>query len=202
MPQALLLVLCICYACLCGRVSAEPEPPIPRPDHTEHAKLARWLAHYNTWGTLATKASSDAAASAGVVSYADGGPLDSPAAGRMFFYLTPMDETGGHIQVGGSWALLCSCVAVLAVGTQANVVGPVQAGGAEQCLLQTVILSPVTPAGQPRVRPEHLRSTAAPQRLWSTRPHGKCHPHTLTHTTPGWRQRHQLPPPAPACWSS
>lgn len=27
-------------------------PSIPRPDHTEHARLARWIAHYNTWGTL------------------------------------------------------------------------------------------------------------------------------------------------------
>lgn len=31
------------------------EPPIPRPDHTEHARLARWLTHYNTWGTLSTQ---------------------------------------------------------------------------------------------------------------------------------------------------
>jgi hypothetical protein len=35
---------------------------------------------------------------AGVVSFADG-PLDSAAAGRLFFYLTPMDETGHHVQV-------------------------------------------------------------------------------------------------------
>lgn len=130
-PSTLLLLLCTC-ACLCGaHVSADnPDPPIPRPDHTEHAKLARWLAHYNTWGTLATQASSESAASAGVVSYADGGPLDSPAAGRMFFYLTPMDETGGQIQVGRCFAVVwlhCWCCtgvrtacAARAVGTQAR----------------------------------------------------------------------------------
>lgn len=159
MQQSLLLLLLCTCACLCGRVSAEP-PPIPRPDHTEHAKLARWLAHCNTWGTLATQANPDAAASAGVVSYADGGPLDSPAAGRMFFYLTPMDETGGHIQVGGSWTLLlllllCSRLAALCCctgvrtrcGFASPYVGPSQAG-AEECLLQTVIVSP-SPAGQP-----------------------------------------------------
>lgn len=28
---------------------------IPRPDHTEHARLARWLVHLNTWGTLSTQ---------------------------------------------------------------------------------------------------------------------------------------------------
>jgi hypothetical protein len=101
-----LLLLCTCaWLCTSRVAAADPAPPIPRPDHTEHARLARWIAHYNTWGTLATQASSDAPATAGVVSYADGGPVDSPAAGRMFFYLTPMDETGGHIQVRGSCTL-------------------------------------------------------------------------------------------------
>lgn len=35
---------------------------------------------------------------AGVVSFSDG-PLDSAYAGRLFFYLTGMDETGQSIQV-------------------------------------------------------------------------------------------------------
>jgi hypothetical protein len=29
---------------------------IPRPPHTEHAKLARWLAHTASWGTLSSSA--------------------------------------------------------------------------------------------------------------------------------------------------
>jgi hypothetical protein len=37
-------------------------PAIPRPDHTEHARLARWIAHYNTWGTLSTQGQQSAVA--------------------------------------------------------------------------------------------------------------------------------------------
>lgn len=143
--------------CLLQLAAAEmADPPIPRPGHTDHTRLARWLAHYNTWATLSTHGELEDAASlagcasaywwsqtlhccqcavvgsdslgvhdervmgsvweatepphllccagangspsAGVVSFADG-PLTGPAAGRLFFYLTPMDETGHGVQV-------------------------------------------------------------------------------------------------------
>jgi hypothetical protein len=49
-------VLFCSMLCLLQLAAASiPDPPIPRPDHTDHARLARWLAHYNTWGTLSTQ---------------------------------------------------------------------------------------------------------------------------------------------------
>lgn len=139
--------------------AAEAAENTPRPSHTEHARLARWLAHMNGWGTLSTQSGCltdgrlDCASawclflsccapvlstpafhagvcgtftyavihlynlclrafmlththhttgshgpSTGVVSYADA-PPGTAAAGRLFFYLTSMDETGHHVQV-------------------------------------------------------------------------------------------------------
>ncbi|KAF6255709.1 pyridoxamine 5'-phosphate oxidase-domain-containing protein [Scenedesmus sp. NREL 46B-D3] len=56
-----------------------------RPAHTEHAKLARWLAHTAQWGTISAW---DAKNQRPV---GDGPPNN--ATGRPFFYMTPMDET-------------------------------------------------------------------------------------------------------------
>jgi len=40
--------------CLLGPAYSHTQP-IPRPDHTDHARLARWLVCYNGWGTLSTQ---------------------------------------------------------------------------------------------------------------------------------------------------
>lgn len=48
----MMLLLLVQSLMLCQPVLSGPA--IPRPDHTEHARLARWLTHSNDWGTLAT----------------------------------------------------------------------------------------------------------------------------------------------------
>jgi len=63
---------------------------LPRPDPSQAARMARWLAHTLDWGTLAVTRFKDHTPIAGAVSFSDGRP-DSPS-GRLFFYLTPMDE--------------------------------------------------------------------------------------------------------------
>ena len=57
----------------------------PRPSHTEHALMCRWLAHTASWGVLSTR---DAASGVfgGVVSVSDG--FVGNATGRLLFYLT------------------------------------------------------------------------------------------------------------------
>lgn len=49
-PLGLLFLLLLLLAALSARCQE-----IPRPDHSEHARLARWLVHYNSWGTLSTQ---------------------------------------------------------------------------------------------------------------------------------------------------
>ncbi|KAG2428070.1 hypothetical protein HYH02_014462 [Chlamydomonas schloesseri] len=61
----------------------------PRPPHKEVAKMARWVAHVTDWGTLAT-VDRESSPVGGVVSHSDG-DVDLPT-GRIYFYLTPMDE--------------------------------------------------------------------------------------------------------------
>eukprot|EP00879_Flechtneria_rotunda_P021972 GHRR01023172.1.p1 GENE.GHRR01023172.1~~GHRR01023172.1.p1 ORF type:complete len:224 (+),score=68.71 GHRR01023172.1:185-856(+) len=83
------------------------------PQHTEHAKLARWLVHLNSWGSLSTT-SPQATAGGGTVSYADG--AEDNASGRLFFYLTPMDETAQHIQEHPTCAFIISEAQMLPSG--------------------------------------------------------------------------------------
>ncbi|KAG2432875.1 hypothetical protein HXX76_008607 [Chlamydomonas incerta] len=52
--------------------------------------MARWLAHETTWGVLSTVDAQSGEAVGGVVSHSDGSR--DHATGRIFFYLTPMDE--------------------------------------------------------------------------------------------------------------
>jgi hypothetical protein len=94
---------------------AQPQPG-PGPPHTEHARLARWLAQFNDWGTLSFR-SGNTGVGGGVVSFAAGPPGSAATAGRLFFYLTHMDETGQQIQVRTQQALVlhdvtCVCVRV------------------------------------------------------------------------------------------
>eukprot|EP00882_Tetradesmus_deserticola_P004166 GHRQ01004401.1.p1 GENE.GHRQ01004401.1~~GHRQ01004401.1.p1 ORF type:complete len:232 (+),score=65.60 GHRQ01004401.1:273-968(+) len=63
----------------------------PRPAHTEHAKLARWLVHSAAWGTISAWDATNHRPVGGVASVSDGPPDN--ATGRLFFYMTPMDES-------------------------------------------------------------------------------------------------------------
>ncbi|PNW77530.1 hypothetical protein CHLRE_10g440700v5 [Chlamydomonas reinhardtii] len=62
----------------------------PRPPYEERAKMARWLVHETTYGVLSTVDRQSGEAIGGVVSHSDGSR--DHATGRIFFYLTPMDE--------------------------------------------------------------------------------------------------------------
>ncbi|KAG2501164.1 hypothetical protein HYH03_000979 [Edaphochlamys debaryana] len=72
-----------------GGVSPQEEG-IPRPPYEERAKMARWLVHETSWGTLSTKDKASGEAVGGIVSHSDG--AKDNASGRLFFYVTPMDE--------------------------------------------------------------------------------------------------------------
>ncbi|KAF8057740.1 RNA pseudouridine synthase 2 [Scenedesmus sp. PABB004] len=83
-------------ALLAAAAAAAAAGDWPRPPHDQHAALARWLAHKADWGSLATLTPDGGAALGGVVSVSDGA-RDDPS-GRLFFYLTPMDETGRNVE--------------------------------------------------------------------------------------------------------
>jgi hypothetical protein len=81
-----------------------PSLAFPRPPWRKHALMARWLAHEAPYGVLATLAPGGRPVG-GVVSVADSSPPPPPAAananaapsapaaaGRLFLYLSPMDE--------------------------------------------------------------------------------------------------------------
>eukprot|EP00877_Chromochloris_zofingiensis_P004915 jgi/Chrzof1/14424/Cz09g02120.t1 len=68
----------------------------PRPDPNEHAKMARWLVHANSWGTLSSLGAEDGRPFGGVVSYSDGSVMNPT--GRLIFYLTPMDQSTQNIE--------------------------------------------------------------------------------------------------------
>jgi len=76
----------------------------PRPDHSDYAKMARWLVHMNLWGVIGTNRHSPsgesntvAAAAASVAPFTNVVDLsDGPmchSSGRLLFYLTSLDET-------------------------------------------------------------------------------------------------------------
>eukprot|EP00208_Stichococcus_sp_RCC1054_P006725 CAMPEP_0206141792 /NCGR_PEP_ID=MMETSP1473-20131121/14135_1 /ASSEMBLY_ACC=CAM_ASM_001109 /TAXON_ID=1461547 /ORGANISM="Stichococcus sp, Strain RCC1054" /LENGTH=211 /DNA_ID=CAMNT_0053536487 /DNA_START=99 /DNA_END=734 /DNA_ORIENTATION=+ len=74
---------------------------LPRPDHTQHAEMARWLVHINDWGTLSTISRDLSAPSKPVpygstVSFSDG-PLNR-STGRLLFYLTLLDAAAYDLQ--------------------------------------------------------------------------------------------------------
>ncbi|KXZ47039.1 hypothetical protein GPECTOR_38g276 [Gonium pectorale] len=52
--------------------------------------MARWLVHELTWGVLSTLDKNSGEPVGGVVSHSDGARGDPT--GRLFFYITPMDE--------------------------------------------------------------------------------------------------------------
>lgn len=116
LSQLLLIVVVAAAAAAAARVPAggsstrlrAAPPPAgapewPRPPHTQHAQLARWLVHTADWGSLAST-SDDGSVSGGVVSIADG-DVDNPT-GRIFTYLTPMDEAGHNVAARPDCALV------------------------------------------------------------------------------------------------
>lgn len=45
-------LLCLLAALSCATAATAAAADWPRPAHTEHAQLARWLAHTAQWGTI------------------------------------------------------------------------------------------------------------------------------------------------------
>lgn len=75
-----------------------------RPNHAEHAKMARWLIAENDWGTVSTISQHLVGTAFGnLVSYADGPRGNST--GRLLFYLTPMDATAADLAVNSAATL-------------------------------------------------------------------------------------------------
>ncbi|GFR42344.1 hypothetical protein Agub_g3274 [Astrephomene gubernaculifera] len=67
----------------------------PRPPHDQHALMARWLVHQTSWGVLSTLDRDTGEPMGGVLSHSDGSRHD--ASGRLFFYMSPMDELTQNI---------------------------------------------------------------------------------------------------------
>lgn len=88
-------LLCLLAVLSCATAATAAAADWPRPAHTEHAQLARWLAHTAQWGTISAWDAVNQRPVGGVASFSDG-PPDSPT-GRLYFFLTPMDETTQHI---------------------------------------------------------------------------------------------------------
>lgn len=80
---------------------AAPTLPL-RPDHTDHARLARWLVHQLDWGVVSTTSRHLGGVAFGnPLSVADG-PCGSPT-GRLLFNLSPMDATMQARGGTGGW---------------------------------------------------------------------------------------------------
>ena len=65
---------------------------LSKPDHTQHAQLARWLVHLSDWGfvsTISNQSSMHGGAYVNSLSISDG----VISTGRLLFYLTPLDLT-------------------------------------------------------------------------------------------------------------
>ncbi|GIL45668.1 hypothetical protein Vafri_2870 [Volvox africanus] len=67
----------------------------PRPPYEQRAIMARWLVHETSWGVLSTLDRDTGEPVGGVVSHSDG--TRSSPSGRLYFYITPMDELTQNI---------------------------------------------------------------------------------------------------------
>merc|ERR1711933_293202 len=75
-----------------GEVLVMPSLDQKRPDHQDIAKMARYLVHNNLWGVMGTNSRDRKGLPwTNVVDLSDGPVCNST--GRLFFYLTTMDET-------------------------------------------------------------------------------------------------------------
>lgn len=92
----------------------------PRPEHTEYAKFARWLAHSADWGTVSYISSDEEGVPpypiADVISHSDG--PDSKPTGRFLFYLTPMYEFVSNLKVDARVAYTVAEAQLLPFGCQ------------------------------------------------------------------------------------
>ncbi|CAO1429569.1 unnamed protein product [Diamesa serratosioi] len=71
------------------------ESAVPPPDHTEYAKMARWIVHNMEWtsmGTISTVPSISGFPMVNVIAFADSSK-DAPSTGVIYFYLTMLDFT-------------------------------------------------------------------------------------------------------------
>lgn len=71
------------------------EVPQPPPDHTEYAKMARWIVHNMEWtsmGTISVVPSISGFPMVNVIAFADSSK-DAPSTGVIYFYLTMLDFT-------------------------------------------------------------------------------------------------------------
>ncbi|CAO1423492.1 unnamed protein product [Diamesa tonsa] len=67
----------------------------PPPDHTEYAKMARWIVHNMEWtsmGTISVVPSISGFPMVNVIAFADSAK-DAPSTGVIYFYLTMLDYT-------------------------------------------------------------------------------------------------------------
>jgi len=78
-----------------ARVRDAPTPKIPRPNWTDYPKMARYLVHMNSWGTMGTTSIATGHPWTNVVDLSDGPMCNST--GRLFYYLTQMDETARDV---------------------------------------------------------------------------------------------------------
>jgi len=100
MINALILAACI--------HSATSAATIPRPPHTDHARLARWFVHASEWGVVSTvSVHLGGVAFGNAVSVSDGarGGGGGGGTGRLLFYLSPLDATAQDLASNGSATL-------------------------------------------------------------------------------------------------
>ncbi|KAL0036600.1 hypothetical protein WJX79_002157 [Trebouxia sp. C0005] len=72
-----------------------------RPEYLQHAQMARYVVHMNSWGSVASSSIHlRGHPFAAVESYSDGAIGDST--GRLLFFLTSLDATGADVEVNGN----------------------------------------------------------------------------------------------------
>lgn len=92
MRPRLSLVACLAVASLLLLIVGGADSAFPRPPWRKHPLMARWLASSASYGVLATLDGTGAPVG-GVVSVADSPGNAAGGGGRLYAYLSPMDET-------------------------------------------------------------------------------------------------------------
>lgn len=80
------------------------------PNHTEHAKVARYIVHKSEWtsmGTLSTLKNINGYPMVNIISVADS-PRDAKSTGHIYFLLTDLDFTGQDLNVANKLTALFS----------------------------------------------------------------------------------------------
>eukprot|EP00884_Botryococcus_braunii_P008723 jgi/Botrbrau1/17852/Bobra.0127s0092.1 len=109
-----LYIFFISFSITCSNsIAADPhrESFDPRPPHTGHAAMARWLLHENDWGTVSTLSRHlNGMPYGNALSFSDG--PHNMSTGRLLFYLTGMDATASDVEANNT-ATLTVCEAQL-----------------------------------------------------------------------------------------